>query len=330
MFLGYIHSYRALAILFILGGHTIDAFIWGNTTLESLLRILISNGSVLFVFIAGYLFQHLSVKYNVSSYFTSKLKNVLIPYFLVSIPAIIVFVFFVQRETVWPSFYDNTIWEQISFFYLTGIHLAPLWFIPFISLIYLLSPLLIWADKKPITYLALPLFIVLSCMYTRSNMPFDNVRHFFSVYLLGMFFSHYKELLNPKISRYRVLIPTAIVILGLTAIEFSAILPSVNYLNYLQKVLMSVFFLGFLIALGTRIESTLINLIANVSFGIFFIHSYILTGSKLTYQTFFGELPEGNLLGYCFVLLFVLIVTTLVVLLVKKLTGVHSKYFVGS
>ena len=65
MFLGYIHSFRALAILFIVGGHCIDFFNWseGSAAIERMLRILISNGSVLFVFIAGYLFQHLAIKY---------------------------------------------------------------------------------------------------------------------------------------------------------------------------------------------------------------------------------------------------------------------------
>jgi len=64
MFLGYIHSFRALAIFFIVAGHSIDIFMWSiDSELERFLKIFFSNGTALFVFIAGYLFQHLSVKY---------------------------------------------------------------------------------------------------------------------------------------------------------------------------------------------------------------------------------------------------------------------------
>lgn len=331
MFLGYIHAYRALAIILILGAHAIDAFIWNNNAvLESLLRIIIGNGSVLFVFIAGYLFQHLSSKYNIYSYFRSKLKNVLLPYFLTSIPAIIVFVLFIPRDTVPIGFYEQPIWQQIISFYLTGAHLAPFWFMPFIALMYLLSPLLIWADKQAHIYWLLPIFIFISCIYERSNVPLENVRHYFSVYFLGMYFSHYKKLFNPIVSRYGALIFTAIVILALAAVEFSQLLPSAGYLNYLQKITMAVFFLGVFIALGTRINSKWISLIANVSFGIFFLHSYILTGAKLTYQAWFGQLPQGNFFAYCLVLLFILVTSTLLVLFIKRITSGNSRYFVGS
>lgn len=330
MFLGYIHAYRALAILFIVGGHSIDAFQWGNTTLETLLRITISNGSILFVFIAGYLFQHLSLKYQLSSYFISKFKNVLVPYFLISIPAIIAFVFFLERESVWLGFYEQPIWQQIAAFYLTGAHLAPLWFIPFISLVFLLSPLLIWADKKPMVYFLLPIFILISCAYERSDIPLENLRHFFSVYFLGMFCSHFKERINPIVSNYGYLFFSLFIILSLIFIEFTGQIPNVDYLNYLQKIIMSVFFLGLFIALGKSIDSKSVSIVANVSFGIFFIHSYILTGTKIAYGAIFGHLPQGGVLVYCLVTVFILLVSTLAILFIKRITGVNSRYIVGS
>lgn len=55
MFLGYIHYFRALAIFFIVAGHSMDAFTWHSKDIERIIRIIFSNGSVLFVFIAGYL-----------------------------------------------------------------------------------------------------------------------------------------------------------------------------------------------------------------------------------------------------------------------------------
>lgn len=332
MFLGYIHSYRALAILFIVAGHAIDAFVWDQTNkqLETLLRIVISNGSVLFVFIAGYLFQHLSHKYKVDKYFKAKISNVIIPYVLISIPAIIVFVAFMQRENVWTGFYDQSALMQIISFYLTGLHLAPLWFIPFISLVYLLSPILIWGDRKKILYYTLPLFMLISCLYDRSDMPLDNLRHFFSVFLLGMYFSHYKVALNNIVSKNTILIFLGIAIIALTYLEMLPQYSELHYLNYLQKIIMSVFFLGVFISLGEKVNNQWISLTANLSFGTFFIHSYLLTGSKMVYSSIFGQLPHGNFIGYCLVAITILIISTAIILLIKKVTGNYSKYFVGS
>lgn len=38
MFLGYIHSFRALAILFIVAGHSIDVFHWPNNSSQGYLN----------------------------------------------------------------------------------------------------------------------------------------------------------------------------------------------------------------------------------------------------------------------------------------------------
>lgn len=167
MFLGYIHYFRALAIFFIVAGHSIDAFTWHSKDIERIIRIIFSNGSVLFVFIAGYLFQHLLPKFTPYKYYKSKITNVIVPYILISIPAIIAFTAFVERQTVWEGFYDNTIFMQVGLFYLTGKHLAPLWFIPMISLFYVIAPLLEKTDKNKTIYYLLPAFILLSCFIGR-------------------------------------------------------------------------------------------------------------------------------------------------------------------
>ena len=189
MFLGYIHYFRALAITFIVAGHAIDAMVWSNVELGRLMRILLSNGSVLFVFIAGYLFQHLSDKLSGRKYFSSKFKNVILPYLLISIPAILISVTVFDQERVWPGFYDKPILQQVVMFYLTGAHLAPLWFIPMITLFYLVSPLLLQADKGRLIYMLLPVFMIVSCFVGR-GLPHESFVHFFSVYLMGLSLIH--------------------------------------------------------------------------------------------------------------------------------------------
>lgn len=330
MFLNYIHSFRALAILFIVAGHSIDAFIWkDNYEISRVLRIFISNGSVLFVFIAGYLFQHLSARYETKKYLLTKLKNVIIPYIIISIPAIFVFVVLLKRESVWIGFYDAPIIQQISAFYLTGFHLAPLWFVPMIALFYLVAPLLIKADKRKVFYYCIPLFILASCLVHRGGMPYIKFIHFFSVYVIGMWCSHYKEQLNPILSKNIILFGLAVLMFSFAFYEFAFTTATMTYLNYLQKVTMSLFFMGALIKAGPKLDFKFINTVAHVSFGIFFLHSYILTIGKLAYQKVFSTPPQGTLLSYLFVVLMTMVLTTLVVLIIKHFTKSKSRYLVG-
>lgn len=329
MFLGYIHYFRALAIFFIVAGHTIDVFVWDNEDIERILRIFVSNGSLLFVFIAGYLFQHLSKKFNPKKYYTAKFQNVIVPYFLISIPAIAIFVTILERETVWAGFYDNSIIEQIGLFYLTGKHLAPLWFIPMISIFYIVAPLLVKADRSKLIYYTLPITIIVSCLVSR-GLAHESFVHFFSVYLLGMYFSRFKEIINPIISQNIILISCSIIVLSLAFAEFFLMEGTMTFLNYMKKMTMCIFFLGLLIKYNSKLTSKYVSLVADTSFGIFFIHSYVLTAGKLININLYGEPHSGNLLMFILIAVATLVVCSYLIVLVKQLFGKNSKFLVGS
>ena len=87
MFLRYVHNFRAVAIVIIVAGHAVvtlgrDA----QPAQMDFLLDLLDNGTVLFVFIAGFLFEHLSRKFEYRSYLRKKLLNVIVPYLLISAP----------------------------------------------------------------------------------------------------------------------------------------------------------------------------------------------------------------------------------------------------
>jgi surface polysaccharide O-acyltransferase-like enzyme len=328
LFLGYIHYFRALAILFIVMGHAIDIFVWNDIYIERTLRILISNGSVLFVFIAGYLFQHLSSKFDAKKYFTTKVKNVITPYFIISIPAIVIFTTILERQ-LWVGFYDNSIFYQIGFFYLTGSHLAPLWFIPMISIFYVIAPILVKVGNNKTIYFCLPLFIVLSCFVDR-GWPFQSFIHFFSAYLLGMYCSKFKEIINPLISR-NIFIALTFTLLSFFAVyEFFFMEGTKTYINYLQKLSVCIFFMGLFIKFNSYLNSKFISFIADTSFGVFFIHSYLLSSGKLLYFNINGEKAEGSLVLYFIMGISSLLICSLIIALIKRVFGKHSKLFVGS
>ena len=329
MFLGYIHYFRALAIFFIIMGHSIDIFIWNDIYIERTLRILLSNGTVLFVFIAGYLFQHLSSKFDTKKHFKSKIKNVITPYFIVSIPAIVIFTTILERD-MWAGFYDNSILEQVGLFYLTGKHLPGLWFIPMIAIFYVIAPILVKIDKNKTIYFCLPLFIALSCFVSRDGFPPQKFIHFFSAYLLGMYCSKFKEIINPLIS-LNIFIAFTFTLMSFFAVyEFLFMEGTFTYINYLQKLSICIFFLGLFIKFNSYLNSKFISVIADTSFGVFFIHSYYLASGKLLYLKINGEPAVGNLVLYFIIGISSLLICTLIITLIKRGFGKHSKLFVGS
>jgi len=78
--LHYINIFRATAIFFIVTVHALHVFSWPDGILtKQFLDVLLNNGSIFFMFISGYLFQHLSVNFKTPKYYLSKLKNVVLP-----------------------------------------------------------------------------------------------------------------------------------------------------------------------------------------------------------------------------------------------------------
>ena len=79
-FLPHVHRLRAIAILSIVTVHCIGAFRWHDHPLSAaFLREVFDNSSVLFMFVAGFLFQHLSRGYTYEKYLRKKASHVLLP-----------------------------------------------------------------------------------------------------------------------------------------------------------------------------------------------------------------------------------------------------------
>ena len=328
-FLNYIHNFRGVAILCIVFGHCVSAFDWSDSPLmEQILTILLGNGTVLFVFIAGYLFQHLIDRYEFKDYFVKKLQYVILPYLICSIPAILFFVFFQQRWNVAAGFYGRPWYAQIVMFYLTGAHLAPYWFIPMIFMYYLASPVLAWIDRHPQIYYSLPVFVVVSLLIPRAGAGavFQNFAHFFSVYLFGMLCSHYRAQIIEIIARRESLIMMAVAVLGLSVLDFYT---TGHHAAYLQKLVFSALFLALLYKFDARIKQTF-SLLATTSFGIYFAHSYIISTLKMVYANRTGHYFHGGMLPFLLLGIFASAASLGVVALIQTVFKKHSRYIIGS
>lgn len=105
-------------------------------------------------------------RYEVKKFYASKFKNVILPYLIISIPAISIYVLGLKKEHNWVDINElmkHSILYILIFFYATGANLGPLWFIPMLSLIFLRSiPLkMLGENRKNILYAAVFSIVVI-------------------------------------------------------------------------------------------------------------------------------------------------------------------------
>jgi surface polysaccharide O-acyltransferase-like enzyme len=85
-----IHRFRSVAIIGIVAAHSLHNFTWAQGDLTfRVINSLANESSIWFFAIAGFLFLHLSKRFEYKSYLARKAKNVILPYLCVSIPALI-------------------------------------------------------------------------------------------------------------------------------------------------------------------------------------------------------------------------------------------------
>ncbi|MBR1617623.1 acyltransferase [bacterium] len=294
LFLNYINIFRGFAILLIIAGHTMQ-FGENSSLIHKINCEIICGGTTLFIFISGFLFQHLSNKFEYKNYLKKKWTNVVLPYFITSIIGILLCI--ICPKTYGNSFDGLNLFIQIPMFLTTGrIHNTPTWFIPMIILFFLCSWILLKLEQKGRLYKLLPFMflITLTCpridvdynsminlSYTLKYLTcigyvFNGFIHFFSLYVFGMFCSKYKEVIHVFYNKKLILWSLMIGISGLDI-----------YLNYnniysnftISKTILTMLILGYLkhydewITKNKLLNQTL-DIFAKYSFGLFFVHWY--------------------------------------------------------
>lgn len=335
----HIHVFRGVAIILIVFAHTVPSLDWSNSLLTGrLIDALANQSSIFFFFIAGYLFQHLSPRFRFRNYLGQKFKTVILPYLILSIPALFVFTLLTQRTGMWTWFYELEIWQQIALFLLTGKHLAPLWFVPTIALFYLAAPLLLWIDRKlPRGYWLIVPLLCLSTYLGRDGPlgPINKAIYLVPVYLMGMAFSHYRDQAMSLVMRWwPVLAAIAALAIAGTVLGWK----SPPYYHMPMKAALALIFTMLLYRFHTLLRHRL-DYIAEISFGIFFIHAYFISAIKvatvyLLYGTIYdgrgGEDIPGNILTFSAYAGLVILLTVTAIWVVKRMLGKRSRMFIGA
>ncbi|AOF86370.1 acyltransferase family protein [Hydrogenophaga sp. RAC07] len=335
----HIHVFRAIAIILIVSAHSIPSLDWSESPLLGRFLDGIANeASIFFFFIAGYLFQHLSERFSYQSYLLQKFKTVILPYLIISIPSLYLFTMVVERTNMWPWFYELHTWQQVSLFLLTGKHLAPLWFVPTITLFYLAAPVFIYIDRKipRVYWLILPLWIL--AIYNGRNGPIGPIEkalYLLPVYLLGMVTSSYRDQAEELIKKFWI--PLLVVsLLGFAGYTLDYKEPP--YFLMVMKLPMALLMVIALLKVYPVFGDRL-NYIAEISFGIFFIHAYFISFVKVvaTYfvdgRAYDGEdayLIEGTLLNLSIYVVIVLIASVGSIWVCKRVLGRRSRFVVGA
>ena len=293
--LNYINVFRALAIILIVMGHSFLHI--HNRLISKFVVEFFGNGTVLFVFIAGFLFQYLQSSFEYNTYLKKKLYNVILPYIITSVVGITIYLCY---PPINPFAGINTI-LQIPMFLSTGVHNFPTWYIIMTSFYFIMAYILLKMEhtnifNRSLLYSLLPFFLLLSVLIVRSGdvsglygidayianvkMILQRTIHFLSVYILGMYCSANRDKIDILYDKRKMLIifyfifATIDIFLGY----------KYGYSNItISKIIFTLICLGYLkhydqdIISNTKLNS-IADLIAKNSFGIFFIHGYLIIG----------------------------------------------------
>ena len=345
VYLSHINSLRALAILLIVAGHAVGSFTWkGSPFTRNAIGDLVADGTVIFVFISGYLFQHLSAKFKYHHYLFVKIKNVGVPYLIVSMPAIAYAVFWKDSSAQYSVLEGTSRAYQILWFYLHGgAHINyPLWFIPVIFVYYFAAPLFLVFIRYPRLYWLILLLLPVSLLAHRPDFPNPDLLHsliyFSPAYICGMFASQFREKVEPFLEKYFWVLLLLFIMYFLAHLFasdhhgnyhvehiFSLEKGYIDWL-FLQKLFLSFLLLGMLKRYDALFAER-IRYIGESSFSIYFLHAYILYAFHVAvrWSHFAGSLTKWILLSALVVLISVVITK-----LTKKIFGKRSRLLIGS
>jgi peptidoglycan/LPS O-acetylase OafA/YrhL len=351
-FLQYIHNLRGLAILFVVGVHAggYDSDWVSHPGMRQVLHSFFDpsegNGTVLFLFIGGFLFQHLTHnQFEYKKFLEQKFLNVLLPYIIISIPLIILRMNTNFQSLSLPEgFHEKPLWYQFFHHLITGSHMPPFWFISAIALFYVSAPILHAIDNRNFYRFGFP-FVVLVALLTYR--PLHNANpllayiHFIPVYITGMWASFHKERILGL--GWKLLAPLTFVYLILTFLDLNGSLITVREMHfetviserillfnfYMLKALVLTFMLLLIFHKLRDRSMPLLEILGHYSFGVFFVH-YILIGISRKVIEMMGFTIDFSLITYVIFFVFVLMLSIVTVRLVKKLTGRYSRYLIGS
>ncbi|NVO25743.1 acyltransferase family protein [Donghicola mangrovi] len=331
--MNYINNFRAYAILTIILVHVSGIIRDDVGSIYIILESIVKNGTFQFVIIAGFLFSASSSDFKYAPYLRNKFTSVVLPYIFISIPAILLDVLKIKTHHAWVDMdwlYSLPIWQEVLYFYVTGSHLGPLWFVPMIVIFYLASPFFN-AIKNRLDLLLLAFVIagILGAFLGRPTFDQNSLQafvYFMPAFLLGQIFYLKKELFTRQ-GRWCFLITLA-GWPGLIATQYGQDIDGLPGVDLLFLVIFNTGAMGIFYRYLNG-WNRWVDLFARISFYLFFAHGYLVGALREIY----GRALDHGMSPWVFVI-FGFAVTVLGCLagyvVVKMLLGRRSRIFIGA
>lgn len=352
MRLDYMHWYRGLAMVYIIVWHSLTQTLDFSTPTARLLQSLLFNGTALFVFISGFLFAYLAPRYQWQGFMKKKALHVLLPYLVVSLPGILWRLTQLHHGVLPVDYVPAAVIDKpipfVIWSLLTGFHIGPLWFVPFVCLLFLCSPLFHRLVTSPAlgAVTALALLVTLFTFRPQYNLnPLWSLLHFSGFYLLGIWVCRHRD--HPWLASTRLIGVLALLLAALVLWELRHPIPvafSIQELlregvlrlnvNAAQKVVMCVLTLMLLRQVEQRrslwFPRTLLSRVAEYSFGIYFVHHYfMMVLGELTKRLPPIDMDARLLLVSLPHFVLSMLASMALIYLVKLTTKTRSRYLVG-
>ncbi len=329
-----LENFRGITIIIVMLSHLSSLSTIGD--FAGVYRFIFVNATTWFVFISGYLLSHIEFNGNFEfkKYFFKKLKFVICPYLILSIPAILAALYICR-----PHIYDLNVFEYALWALLTGGNVVPpMWFIPMIFLFILLTPILQKIKRRLLPYIT-AFFLIISIFSWRpyGNLnPFLSLVHFFGFFLLGM----YLHVINEKI--YKMSNRSAIMLIAIGIFLFVTLyiyqgqsIEQVSYINFWYRIgelnSLQLGKLLLLISLFVFFEKFLdkkneiLSGMAKISFGLFFIHGFYM----VIFSRFITPLALENSIAIGIEFMMYVPLSIISVYAIKKIFKTSSKYVIG-
>lgn len=356
--IGYIEYFRAVAIILIVFGHTyavswthfVDQDPQTRVTWINMVPALITGGTAYFVFISGFLYRQ--VFYGRASYGDFMRKKALyvgLPYLILATPLALAEMSLGHFNVVAVKdgvAYNHSAFVDFIVLFSTGRMVTAYWYIPFIFLVFLASPLFDrfielsrpWRTAAWATAFGLALWVVRPV----DNLnPVQSFAYFANFYMFGMLFCEYRKPIMTFLTRPVVLVSLALLILAIAWVQAMVMLDAGNLerdagdgwgpvgldMMLFQKYVGIALLCGLLTHVAGWMKRPL-SFVADNSFGLFFTHGIVLAVLMRLPERLsphFG-LPLVDLAAYG---TFVIAVSLAIVVVAKQITGRYSRYVIG-
>lgn len=334
---------RGISIALIVLGHSIFL---AQPLFPPLLENLLRGGTGLFVFISGFFFHRVFyARFDYPQFIAKKASSLLIPFAVISLFALLL------RMIGW--WLDGIIWQDIllySWYTVRNLYvLYPHWYIPFIFLTFLCSPLhwLYIRARLPVQLIILSSFFLIAMFLHRpqSNSNFvQSLVYFTPYYLLGMLVSLYHTQLR---KHHWPLLLLSLALIAITALAQTYIWVRLgNYhkaaftydgidLQFIQTFFACIALLALCRHIHWPWLQRHLCWLAELSFPIFFIHPLLTIALENiaaldSIKTLFPVTSVmTSLIVFVIVFLTQLYGSAAIAVLVRRLFKKHHKYLVG-